>query len=168
MTAERPPLTPWRQPLVWLVFSLPALSIVAGLALLWLADGPVDAVADPVTRTAQVQDADLSPDLEARRLGLSARVHRVGRVFDVVPGSGDFDRSMQLELVLRHPVIASEDRRVALAPSATGWSGNIESFDDGHDWLVEIAPTDHRWRLRGRWEARAAGAQVQPALASAP
>ena len=57
MTAERPPLTPWRQPLVWLVFSLPALSIVAGLALLWLADGPVDAVADPVTRTAQVQPA---------------------------------------------------------------------------------------------------------------
>ncbi|MCC8362686.1 FixH family protein [Lysobacter sp. A6] len=164
---ERPPLAPWRQPLVWLVFSLPALSVVAGLALLWLAEGPIDAVADPVKRTAQVQDTDLAPDLEARRLGLSAQVRRVGRVFDVVPAGEGFDRAVQLELVLRHPVIAAEDMRIALTPSTTGWSGHVESFDEGHDWLVELAPMDRSWRLRGRWEARAAGADVQPALASA-
>ena len=164
---ERPPISAWRQPLVWLVFSLPAMAVVAGLGLLWLADGPIDAVADPVTRTAQVQDTDLSPDLEARRLGLSAKVHRVGRVFDVLPTGEGFDREVPLELVLRHPVIAAEDMRVALAPSATGWSGHVDAFDEGHDWLVELAPADRRWRLRGRWAARAGEAQVQPALASA-
>jgi hypothetical protein len=166
MTTERPPLTPWRQPLVWLVFSLPALSVVGGLALLWLAEGPIDAVADPVRRTAQVQDTDLAPDIEAQRLGLSAQVRRVGRVFDVVPAGGGFDRAVPLELVLHHPMIAAEDRRVALAPSINGWSGQIEAFDDGHDWLVELVPPDRRWRLRGRWLEGAPATQVLPAVAS--
>ncbi|KGQ20034.1 FixH family protein [Lysobacter dokdonensis DS-58] len=160
---RRPP-SAWRQPLVWLVFSLPAMSIVAGFALLALAQGPVDSVADPVQRTAQVQDADLSPDLEARRMGLSARIHRVGFVLDVIPMGAGFDRAARLDLVLRHPVAAAQDRRVALSPSVAGWSGRIDGFDDEHDWVLELAPPDRRWRLRGRWQAHAAQAEVGPAL----
>ena len=164
---RRPPPSAWRQPLVWLVFSLPAMSVVAGFALLALAGGPIDAVADPVRRTAQVQDTDLSPDLQARRMGLSARVRRVGMVLDVVPTGAGFDRAAPLELVLRHPILASKDRRVTLEPSVSGWSGRIGGFDDAHDWLVELAPPDRQWRLRGRWQARAAQAEVGPALARA-
>ena len=161
--SRRPP-TAWRQPLVWLVFSLPAMSVMAGMALLWLAAGPVDAVADPVRRTAQVQDADLTPDMEARRRGLSARIHRVGLVLDVVPVGAGFDRAAPLELVLRHPIAAAQDRRISLAPSGAGWSGRIDGFDVAHDWLLELAPPDGRWRLRGRWQAHAAHAEVGPAL----
>ncbi|MGO4551338.1 FixH family protein [Lysobacter sp. 2RAF19] len=164
---RRPPPSAWRQPLVWLVFSLPAMSVVAGFALLWFAEGPIDAVADPVRSTAQVQDADLTPDIEARRMGLTARIHRVGLVLDVVPAGAGFDRQTPLELVLRHPVLASLDRRITLAPSVSGWSGRIGGFDDAHDWVLELAPPDRRWRLRGRWQAHAAQAEVGPALAHA-
>jgi hypothetical protein len=154
----------WRQPLVWLVFALPAMSVVAGLALLWFAEGPIDAVADPVRRTAQVQDADLAPDLEAVRLALTARVRREGNVVEVLPIAGAFDRAASLDLMLRHPVLASEDRRVSLVPSARGWRATMVGVDDAHDWLLELAPADRRWRLRGRWQAHADHADVAPAL----
>lgn len=159
--------SPWRQPLVWLIFALPAMSVVAAFALLWFAEGPIDAVADPVRNTAQVQDADLTADLQARRMGLSARIQREGSVLDVVPAGTGFDRAAPLILVLRHPVVASLDRRVALAPSMAGWSGRVGAFDDAHDWVLELAPAGRQWRLRGRWLAHATQAEVGPALARA-
>lgn len=164
----RHPPAAWRQPLVWLVFALPAMSVVAGLALVWIAEGPIDAVADPVRRTAQVQDIDLTPDREAGRLGLSAKVRRDGEWLRLMPAGSGFDREASLELMLRHPVLASQDRKVVLAPNAGGWEGRVGPLDDAHDWVLELAPVDHRWRLRGRWIARAPDAALRPALAGAP
>ncbi len=159
--------SPWRQPLVWLIFALPAMSVVAAFALLWFAEGPIDAVADPVRNTAQVQDADLTADLQARRMGLSARVRREGSVLDVVPTGAGFDRAAPLVLVLRHPVVASLDRRIELAPSMAGWRGRVGGLDDAHDWVLELTPPGRQWRLRGRWQAHATQAEVGPALAHA-
>ena len=153
-----------KQPLVWLVIALPALSVIGGVSMLFLSDTPPDSIADPVKRTAQVQEADLSRDIEAQRRALSARLHRNGSAIDVVAGAAGFDRDAPLELVLRHPVLASEDRRLALAPTPAGWSTHIDALDATHDWNLELAPTDGRWRLVGRWKASAADADLHPAL----
>lgn len=166
MNARAP--SAFRQPLLWLVIALPALSVIDGVSMLFLSDDPLDAVADPVKRTAQIQEADLSRDLAARRLGLSARVRRNGNAIDLVPHATGFERNAPLDLVLRHPVRAAEDRRIALVPARDGWSAQAATLDATHDWILELAPNDGRWRLVGRWKARSPEAELRPALEHAP
>ncbi|UHQ20063.1 FixH family protein [Lysobacter sp. KIS68-7] len=161
-----PSRSPWREPLVWLLVALPALSVVAAFALLFFAEDTIDSVADPVQHVAQVQVADLSPDLEARRLGLAAAVERMGDRIVVVPRTAGFDRGARLELRLHHPVREAEDRSVTLVATPDGWSGHLASLDATHDWNLELAPLDRRWRLLGRWPAHANKAPLRPSLAS--
>jgi len=162
-----PQRSPWREPLVWLIIALPVMSVVAAFALLFFAEDTIDSVADPVKSTAQVQVVDLAPDLEARRVGLAAEVTRTGDRIDVVPLAAGFDRDARLELRLRHPVREADDRSVTLVATAAGWSGDVPSLDATHDWNLELAPPDRRWRLLGRWPAHAAQAALRPSLASA-
>ena len=156
-----------RQPLVWLVIALPLLSVVAGVSLLFLAADPLDAVGDSVKRTAQVQETDLSRDYETQRLGLSAQAHRAGDTIELAPIGAGFDRAAPLELTLRHPLRASEDRSAKLPPTGTGWTARVDGLDATHDWILELTPTDRRWRLVGRWETGAPTAALQPALGPA-
>lgn len=156
-----------RQPLVWLVIALPLLSVVAGVSLLFLSADPLDAVGDPVKRTAQVQETDLSRDFETQRLGLQAQAHRSGDTIRISPVGSGFERAAPLDLVLRHPLRASEDRVATLAPTRDGWSARIEGLDATHDWLLELAPADRRWRLVGRWKTGAPDVALQPALGPA-
>lgn len=156
-----------RQPLVWLVIALPLLSVVAGVSLLFVASDPLDAVGDSVKRTAQVQETDLSRDFETQRLGLKAQARRTGDTIEVAPLGAGFARAVPLELILRHPLRASEDRVATLAPTRAGWTARVEGLDAGHDWILELAPTDRRWRLVGRWQAGAPNAALQPALGPA-
>ena len=64
----------FREPTVWLLVALPLASVVATIALFRAgASGvPLDAAPDAVTRSAQVQQADLDADHRALALGLSA------------------------------------------------------------------------------------------------
>ena len=83
--------SPWRQPVVWLVVALVATAVAGGIAMVVIAsgDGAVDAVPDPVRRTAQVQVVDLGPDVRARSESLSAIVRidaKGGSMADTVVG----------------------------------------------------------------------------------
>lgn len=164
-TPDNRVLPAWREPMVWLVAAIPAMSVVAGIALVVIAvrAGGGDAVADPVRRVAQVQTADLGPDARARRLRLAAVVRGGNGMIEVLPVDGAFDRTAPLTLWLHHPVDAGMDRSVALPPSATGWR-----VEDGpeltHDWNLQLSPPDGRWRLQGRWPAGQQAASLRPAL----
>ena len=158
-------MSAWRQPMVWLAVALPASSVAAGIVLLVLAGrgGAIDRVADPVRRTAQVQVADLSADLRARTLGLRATMRVDGSSLEIQPIAGAFDPGRPLVLLLRHPVDASRDRRLVLAPSARGW--NVRgAFAARHDWVVSLSDADGDWRLQGRWRSGSAAASLEPAL----
>ena len=63
-----------REPMLWLVFGLPARVVVASLVTVWISarGGAYDRVADDVRRTAQIQTTELAPDEAAAKLGLSA------------------------------------------------------------------------------------------------
>lgn len=160
----------WREPMVWLVAAIPTLAVIGTFALLAVAarsSGNNDAVADPVRRTAQVQTADLGPDAAARRLRLSAVVRTGAGVVEVLPVDGEFDQTAPLTLSLRHPARAELDRELVLRPGKTGWRGEA-AVDLSHDWRVQLAPADRRWRLQGRWQARQQAAYLQPAIGPAP
>ena len=87
----------WREPMMWLVIGLPLLSVVAGVLLLTLAvRDSSDSVGDLVQRTAQIQVSDLSPDARARDLRLSAIVRIDEGYVEVLPVTGDFDRTRPL------------------------------------------------------------------------
>jgi hypothetical protein len=168
-TVKRPA---WREPMVWLVAAIPAAAVVATIALLVVASrssGNNDAVADRVTRTAQVQVADLGPDAVARELRLSAIVRldaaRGRTAIEVLPVDGAFDRSAPLVLSLRHPARAGLDRTLVLAPTATGWRSET-GVDLDHDWNVQLAAEDGRWRLQGRWTGGQRATYLRPALGS--
>ncbi len=160
----------WREPMVWLVVAIPVAAIAATITMLVVASrssGNNDVVDDTVRRTAQVQVADLGPDAVARQMRLSAIVRADTRgtgAVEVLPVQGGFDRSATLALTLHHPSQAGLDRSFVLAPTATGWRAQ-GAVDLSHDWNIQLAPPDRRWRLQGRWTARQRAAYLQPAIA---
>lgn len=152
--------------MVWLITAIPLLAVASTAALIVVAGGPgaTDDIAEPVKRTAQVQVADLGPDARAQRLGLSAIVRVTKGAIEVLPVTGDFDRRAGLTLALRHPALAAKDRILPLTPSDTGWRID-DTVDLGHDWIVQLASRDGRWRLQGRWPTHQRAMYVSPAVA---
>lgn len=159
--------SPWRQPVIWLVVALVAAAVVGGVAMVRIAGsgGPMDAVADDVTRTGQVQQTELGPDARASELGLSAvlRVDAKQGIVELIPVTGTFDREAALVLALHHPLRAAEDRAVQLAPGGSGWRADFEP-DASHDWNLQLGPADGAWRLRGRLPRGQQAAHLHPAV----
>ncbi len=154
----------WREPMMWLVLGLPAASVVAGVILVSLAArDSSDSVGDVVTRTAQIQVSDLSPDARARDLRLSAIVRVDEGFLEVLPVTGDFARGQPLRLVLRHPALAASDLELRAEPADNGWRAEVELPLD-HDWKLEVMPEGMPWRLQGRLPAGQRAAHVKPAL----
>ena len=146
------------------MLGLPAASVVAGVILVSLAArDSSDSVGDVVTRTAQIQVSDLSPDARARDLRLSAIVRVDEGFLEVLPVTGDFARGQPLRLVLRHPALAASDLELRAEPADNGWRAEVELPLD-HDWKLEVMPEGMPWRLQGRLPAGQRAAHVKPAL----
>jgi uncharacterized protein len=156
----------WKVPMMWLVIGLPLASVVAGLSLLFIAirSGGADVVRDDVQRVSQIQTTDLGPDEAAMELRLSAVLRADEGVVDVIPATGDFPRNAAMQLVLEHPTRATDEVQLELAPSDTGWRAEF-AVDDSHDWIVQLAPADGAWRLRGRLPRQQHATRLAPALA---
>lgn len=163
--------SPWRQPVVWLMVALVAAAVAGGVVMVRVAggDGSVDAVPDNVQRTGQAQQADLGPDerAAARKLSAILRIDAKGGFVEVVPVGGDFDRAAPLRLRLHHPLRASGDDVLELAPGGAGWRADAQPAGD-HDWNLQLEPVDDAsaWRLRGRLPRGQLAAHLHPALES--
>jgi len=162
------PRSPWREPMVWLLVALPLSAVVAAFALLFAAahsSGNNDMVADPVQQTGQIQVADLGPDTVAQQRQLSAVFHVDAHGVEVIPVTGDFDRHAALRLSLRHPARAASDRELVLQPSPNGWHV-ATALDAGHDWIVQLSPTDGGWRIEGRLPRQQGAVRLAPRMAA--
>lgn len=157
--------SPWREPMVWLMIGLPLAAVLASVSLVVTAvrTDNNDSVRDDVQHTAQIQTVELGPDARAQSLALSAVLRVSGGGLDVLPVAGDFDRNAPLELVLAHPTEAARDRHLQLRPTELGWHV-ATALDIDHDWLLDIAPPNHAWRLRGRLRSGEHAAHLAPAL----
>lgn len=153
-----------RNPVILLLVGLPLATLAAGAATLALIGrGGLDAVADPVRRTAQVQQVDLQADEAAARLGLSGRLALVGDVAWIeVDGA---TAASALELHLEHPLDAARDGHRPLQPEAGRWQA--PAFDADVGWRVSVTPADGAWRLVARWPRGARRVVLVPALAGA-
>lgn len=162
-----PGTSPWRQPVMWIVVALPLGAVLASAILVAMAvrSGGDDAVADPVRRTAQIQDTELGPDERAQRKVLSAVLRIEPGLIEVLPATGEFDRRSALSLDLRHPTRADEDIKLRLLPSANGWRASRHLASD-HDWLVQLQPGKGEWRLLGRLPKAQRAVRLAPALES--
>lgn len=155
-----------REPMVWLVFGLPALVVVASLVTVWISarGGANDPVPDDVRRTAQIQTTELAPDEAAAKLGLSAVLSVQDGTLVLVPVTGTFPPQAPLGLRLAHPMQAGRDLRVELKPSELGWSAPA-GVDDGNDWNVTLQDGAGQWRIVGRLRAGERAVRLAPALA---
>ncbi len=157
--------SPWRNPVMWLVIGLPLLSVIAGVSLVVIAvrAGGADVVTDPVRRVSQIQTADLGPDAEARKLGLSVVLRVEDGVVEVLPATGKFDATAPLHLDLEHPARQAEDLHLELLPHGPGWRVE-QAVDPAHDWIARLRPADRSWRLQGRLPRQQHAARLAPAL----
>ena len=158
-------------PLLWLVLAIPAATIVAGITTLVvsLRTGSIDAVIDPVTRTAQVQDRELAADQQAVALGLAGTgSYQADTGAIAVNLTGDRDTQAagtSLELAVLHPARGSLDHRVPLVAAGNGrWLGRVQ-IDASHDWNLQLGDPEGSWRLVGRITANEPDFQLRPALA---
>ena len=158
-----------REPMVWLVFGLPALVVIAGIATLVIAIRHRDGgdVADAVQRTAQIQQTDLDADSRAQALGLRALLReRDGRI-EVLPVAGNFPRGQSLRLLAEHPTDSAQDRTLSLQPSDQGWlSRELFESSRGHAWKFSLTPGNESWRLRARMPKEQSAVVLSPALAA--
>jgi len=159
-----------KEPMVWLVFLIPALSVVASIALLVAASrssGNNDVVVDNVQRTGQIQVADIGPDARAIELKLGAVLQSEDGMLRVFPAGGKFLRSQPLYLQLLHPNRQDGDVALILQADDLGW--HVEHITDpGNDWNVQLsdaaATTNDSWRLRGRLSRGQRATHLGPAL----
>lgn len=137
--------------MVWLVVGLPIAAVAASLTLVVQAlhGGPDDAVIDDVQHTAQMQVTDTGPEQQAARRDLSVTLLATPQDVQIVPVTGDIDRTQTLKLTLAHPADDDHDIHASLAPTAQGWTGAAIPAD-ANDWIVRLEAADGSWRLRGR------------------
>ncbi|MEO5628565.1 MAG: FixH family protein [Thermomonas sp.] len=167
MTDPRPAR---KEPMVWLVFLIPAVAVVASIALLIEASrssGNNDVVADKVQRTGQIQVADIGPDARAMELKLGAVLQSEDGMLRVFPAGGNFLLSQPLYLKLLHPNRQDDDVALILQPDDLGW--HVEhTADPGNDWNLQLSDvdgaTDGGWRLRGRLPRGQRATHLGPAL----
>ncbi len=159
----------WREPMVWLVFGLPAMVVVAGISTLVIAIKHRDGgeVTDQVQRTAQIQQTDLGPDARAGAMGLRVLLReRDGRI-EVLPVAGNFPNGQSLRLVAEHPTDRTQDRVLVLQPqkSPQGWLSK-DAFETArtHAWKFTLTPGNEQWRLRGRMPKEQSAIVLLPAV----
>ena len=144
--------SPWyREPLVWLVFAIPAAAVLAGAVMLVLANVTWDGlVADDYYQRGLQINRSLAREAEAERLGLEAVVAfpAPGVVevrLSVAGGAAAAASGDRLTLRFARATRAGADVRVLLIRDAGGvWRGVLPEMAPGK-WYVELG--NEQWRL---------------------
>lgn len=158
--------SPWREPMLWLVFGIPAATVIAGLATFAIAlrAGSIDSVPAPVSRVAQAQvltgtaDAtatrgDYHGTLRLQREAATWRIH-----VETVPAAL---ADAPLQVLFVHPTLARGDVRVELDGRA---SANVPAPDFIPQQVI-VHDAAGSWRLVGDYAERPV-LVLTPALAA--
>ncbi|VAW72103.1 hypothetical protein MNBD_GAMMA12-3058 [hydrothermal vent metagenome] len=141
---------PWyRQPLVWLVISIPATSVVLGFTLLTLAINTDDSlvVDDYYTKGKHINRV-LIRDQYAVALGLSGSLvlNKKENVIYLKLHSKLKMKTTNLTLSFLHPTRKKQDRKLTLTPTETPlqYKAPLPLLKDGR-WYAQVE--SRRWRL---------------------
>lgn len=150
----RGPGRPWyREPLMWLVVGVPALTVAGGIATLWLATMGRDVVVrDDFRREGLAIHADPRRDAAAVEAGAHATLtfDRDRAQLTAVVSLRRGQLPDGLLILLSHATRAELDRTVSLRRANGIYRGQLESLPGGR-WYVELTPASRGWRLRGEF-----------------
>ena len=155
---------PWhREPLVWLVIAIPALTVVAGLTTVFTAFRKADVeVSDDVRREGLAIHQDPTRDNAASALGVTAKFTLAGGHLHVELAPGRAPSPSTLLVVLSHATRAEYDQLVPLTAAADGsFDTMLPTLRAGH-WYIEVTPTDRSWRLTGEFTGGTAELALTP------
>ena len=144
--AHRPP---WREPLVWMVFGIPGLTVVAGLFTWWIAAQRADSnVAQDYYKRGLAINRSLEREALAQSRGLTADVslHGAHDLRVRLTGAGEMPATITVLLV--HPVRAEQDRRLMLDRQPDGGYRTVSPLAGAGTWGLAIETPD--WRLANR------------------
>jgi hypothetical protein len=154
------PAPAWHEPLVWLVFGIPALTVVAGLITAWIAVQRADSnVAEDYYKRGLAINRSLDREARAQTLELVAEISLQADRSLTVRLSGKVSPPESILLTLTHPVHAAQDSRLVLQRGADGlYRGSIAPIA-----LVawDLAIESQDWRMTARHLALPDGAQVR-------
>lgn len=144
---------PWyREPWPWILISVPATAVVAGIVTLWLAVSSADGlVAEDYYKRGLAINRVIEREEAAQKLGLTARV---------APGPGRLEVRLvgtpgahppALFVHLAHATRAGHDLRLRLVPVADGrYEAELPALPAGH-WHLSIEDPQASWRIAGGW-----------------
>ncbi len=141
----------WKEPMVWLIISLPLAAVIGGFLTLWIAASDPDSlVAEDYYKQGMAIHQVLEKDARAVALRLVADIESSNGELKVRL-QGRLDRYPdRLTLAMVHPSRADEDRTVALMASMSGeYRGELPSMTPGQRHLI-LQPLEADWRLAGR------------------
>jgi hypothetical protein len=151
--------------MLWLVITIPALTVVAGLSTVYIAHRGADApVADEIRKEGLAIHQDPTRDRAAAAAGVEAtlalgdgQVHvTVAATRTTLPGS--------LVVLLSHATRAEHDQMVTLDAKGDGqYAGTLPPLASGH-WYLELTPADRSWRLTGEFTGERATLQLRPRM----
>ena len=138
----------WREPLFWMVWGIPALTIVAGLLTWWIAAQRADSnVAEDWYKRGLTINRSLERETRAQALGLRAELVLAGEHDLRLRLSGDA-APPSLTVLLTHPIRAEQDRRLTLERQPDGGYRTVDPAVAAGTWGVAIEADD--WRLAVR------------------
>jgi hypothetical protein len=144
-----PARSPWREPFFWLVWGIPALTVVAGLFTWWIAAQRADSnVAEDWYKRGMAINRSLERESRAQALGLRAEVTLAAEHDLRVRLTGGTQAPAALVVSLTHPVRAEQDRRVSLDRQADGSYRIVSPQVATGNWGLAIEAQD--WRLAVR------------------
>jgi hypothetical protein len=148
---------PWyREPWPWIVMAAPAASVIAGVAMLWLAISSNDGlVTDDYYRRGLAINQDLSRDQRAAELGLKAEVslgNDGSRIRVRLESATSAVLPAALQVRLAHRTRAGSDQSATLLSMADGrYQADLMPPGPGL-WRLSIEDPARTWRLAGPWQ----------------
>jgi hypothetical protein len=168
--ASLPESRPWyREPLVWFVAAIPALTVVAGISTVVIAARSADdVVRDDFRKEGIAINRDPARDQAAAKLGVTAQVSDLDGVLRVRLALADGETPRALIAILSHATRAEYDRMLTLDRGADGvYAVALPELHRGH-WYVEVSPPNRAWRLTGDFVDRAPALELRPTGTAGP
>ncbi len=143
---------PWyREPWPWILFGIPAATVVAGIVTLVIAIVYRDGlVAEDYYKEGLAINQVLAREAQAARLGLEVQLMVADRNIRVrMAGEGGFPDGLVVRFI--HPTRAGEDQQIVLTAMSPGmYEGSMPELAGGR-WYVQLEDAQATWRLRGNW-----------------
>lgn len=143
------PRSPWREPLVWMVWGIPALTVVAGLFTWWIAAQRADSnVAEDYYKRGLAINRFIERDTRAQERGISAEVSLQGANDLRVILSPEAGAPPSVTVLLTHPIRAEQDRRLNLDRQPDGSYRVVNPQAGAGTWGLVVEAGD--WRIAAR------------------